>query len=319
LAQFDPSKRIYGILYTAAAAVVWGFLAIFIKVSLNDVAPVIVVWFRFTVAFGILFAFFIFRDRQKLAIIKKPPLLVIIAALSLTFNYISFTKGIELTSPSNAQVFIQLGPMLLAVVGIIVFKERISVRQGLGFILAGTGLALFFRDQLTNLLGSQAIYVNGVIWVIMSAIAWTIYASLQKKLVQSFHAQQLNIIIFGLPMLVLLPFVDFSVFASFTPRLWLLLICLGIITIIAYGCLAEAFKYIEANKISVIVTLNPIITFAAMAVIGSMSVDWIDAEVTTIYGVIGALIVVFGAVLVVLPKKAGIPQGTIDSEVSEDE
>ena len=78
-------------------------------------------------------------------------------------------------------------------------------------------------------------------------------------------------------------------------------------------------KYIEANKISVIVTLNPIITFAAMAVIGSMSVDWIDAEVTTIYGVIGALIVVIGAVLVVLPKKAGIPQGTIDSEVSEDE
>jgi len=303
LAQFDPAKRIYGVLYTAAAALVWGFLAIFIKVSLNDVTPVIVVWFRFTIAFGILFTFFLVRDKQKLAIVKKPPLLLMLAALCLTFNYLAFAKGIELTSPSNAQIFIQLGPMLLAVVGIIVFKERISIRQGFGFLLAGGGLALFFRDQFANLLGSQEIYISGVIWVIMSAIAWTIYASLQKKLVQSHHAQQLNIVIFGLPMLVLIPFVDFSVFATFTPGLWLLLVCLGIITIIAYGCLAEAFRYIEANKISVIVTLNPIITFAAMAVIGSMNVDWIEAEVTTIFGVFGALIVVVGAVLVVLPKK----------------
>jgi drug/metabolite transporter (DMT)-like permease len=303
LAQFDPAKRIYGVLYTSAAAFVWGFLAIFIKVSLNDVAPVVVVWFRFSVAFGIVFMYFVLKDRQKLSIIRKPPVFLILAALCLTFNYLAFAKGIQLTSPSNAQIFIQLGPMLLAVVGIIHFKERISIRQGIGFVLAGIGLALFFHDQVANLLGSEDIYISGVLWVVFSAIAWTIYASLQKKLVQKWHAQQLNVIIFGLPMLVLLPFVEFNVFSTFSTNLWILLVCLGIITIIAYGCLAEAFKYIEANKISVIVTLNPIITFTAMAVLGAMNVDWIDAEVTTIYGIFGAFIVIIGAVLVVLPKK----------------
>jgi drug/metabolite transporter (DMT)-like permease len=303
LAQFDPNKRIFGILYAGTAALVWGFLAIFIKISLNDVSPVVVVWFRFSVAFGILFTYFIVKDRPKLVIIRRPPLLLIIAALSLTFNYLGFAKGIQLTSPSNAQIFIQLGPMLLAVVGILVYKERLSVRQISGFIFAGAGLTFFFRDQFTNLLGSEDIYVNGVIWVILAALAWTIYASLQKKLVETFHAQQLNLIIFGLPMVILIPFVEFSVFQAFTSGLWMLLICLGVITIIAYGCLAEAFKYIEANKISVIVTVNPIITFISMAVLGSMQVAWIDAEVTTGYGIFGALLVIFGAVLVVLPKR----------------
>lgn len=303
LTQFDPSKRIYGILYAATAALVWGFLAIFIKISLNDVSPTIVVWFRFSVAFGILFAFFMVKDRAKVAIFKRPPVLLILAALSLTINYLSFAKGIQLTSPNNAQIFIQLGPILLAVVGILVYKERLSPRQVLGFLLAGAGLTFFFRDQLRNLLGSEDIYINGVLWVILAALAWTTYAALQKKLVQKFHAQQLNLIIFGLPMVLLLPTIDFKIFIDFTPGLWVLLICLGVITIIAYGCLAEAFKYIEANKISVIITLNPIITFSAMAILGYLQVDWIEAEVVSLYGISGALLVILGAIMVVLPKK----------------
>lgn len=301
--QFDPNKRIYGILYAATTAVFWGFLAIFIKVTLNDVAPIIVVWFRFTIAFAFLFVYFIFKDPQKLSIIKKPPILLILAALSLTVNYTGFANGIQLTSPGNAQIFIQIGPITLAIIGIVIFKERLSLRQFLGFVVAGSGLTFFYRDQLTNLLGSEEMYITGVLWLILAALAWTGYASLQKKLVQKYHAQQLNLIIFGLPIIILLPFVEFSSFANFTPGLWMLLIFLGINTIVAYGCLAEAFKYMEANKISVIITLNPIITFVAMTILGAMDLDWIDAEMITIFGVIGAMFVIFGAIMVVIPKK----------------
>lgn len=301
--QFDPNKRIYGILYAATTAFFWGFLAIFIKVTLNDVAPVIVVWFRFSVAFAFLFVYFISKDRQKLSILIKPPFLLILAALCLTINYMGFANGIQLTTPGNAQVFIQLGPITLAIAGIVIFKERLSLRQSFGFIVAGAGLTFFYRDQLKNLLGSEENYITGVLWLILAALAWTGFASFQKKLVQKFHAQQLNLIIFGLPMILLLPFIDYSSFSNFTPGLWALLIFLGINTIVAYGCLTEAFKYTEANKISVIIILNPIITLAAMSVLGSMDLDWINAEVITIYGIIGAMFVIFGAIMVVIPKK----------------
>jgi len=303
VAQFDPKTRIYGVLYAGTTALFWGFLAIFIKVSLNDVGPVIVVWFRFTVAFIFLASYFSIKDRSKLAIFKNPPVLLIIAALSITLNYLGFAKGINLTSPSNAQVFIQIGPISLAIIGILFFRERLSWRQFLGFIVAGTGLSLFYRDQLKNILGGEELYISGVIWVIIAALAWTTYAALQKKLVQKFHAQQLNLVIFGLPSIILLPFIDFSGFQHYSPGLWVLLIFLGVNTIVAYGCLAEAFKYLEANKISVIITLNPIITFIAMAVLGSMQVSWIKAEMITVYGIIGAALVISGAIMVVIPKK----------------
>ena len=188
-------------------------------------------------------------------------------------------------------------------IGIVFFKERLSFRQFLGSVVAGAGLSLFFRDQLKNLLGDENLYITGVIWVIISALAWATYASLQKKLVQKFHAQQLNLVIFGLPALILIPFIDFGTFQHYTPGLWALLIFLGINTIVAYGCLAEAFKYIEANKISVIITINPIITFVVMAILGTMQVDWIKAEHMTIFSALGAALVISGAVLVVIPKK----------------
>ena len=226
-------------------------------------------------------------------------------------------NGIDLTSPGNGQIFIQIGPILLAVVGVIIFKERLSGRQLLGFIVAGAGLTLFFRDQLQNLLGSEDVYVVGVIWLILAAVAWTVFASLQKQLVKNFHAQQLNLVVFGLPMIILIPFVEFNTFQNFTPGLWILLVFLGINTIVAYGCLTEAFKYIEANKISVIITLNPIITFVTMSILGSMHLDWIDAEVMTKYGIFGALLVISGAILVVLPKKKNMPQ--VSSSVDRDD
>ena len=40
-----------------------------------------------------------------------------------------------------------------------------------------------------------------------------------------------------------------------------------------------------------------------MAILGSMDLDWIKAEVITFYGVIGALCVLFGAIMVVIPKR----------------
>ncbi|MCG8306994.1 MAG: DMT family transporter [Cytophagales bacterium] len=305
--QFDPNKRIFGIAYAATAALFWGFLAILIKITLNDVSPVVVVWFRFGIAFSLLSSYFLKKDRKKFQILGKPPLILIIAALGLTINYIAFANGIDLTSPGNGQIFIQIGPILLAVIGVIIFKERLSKRQIFGFVVAGAGLIFFYRDQLQNLLGEEDVYIAGVLWLVLAAVAWTVFASLQKQLVKSFHAQQLNLVIFGLPMIILTPFVDFSAFANFTSGLWVLLAFLGINTMVAYGCLTEAFKYLEANKISVIITLNPIITFVAMSILGSMELNWIDAEVITVFGVSGAVLVITGAIMVILPKKINRP------------
>jgi drug/metabolite transporter (DMT)-like permease len=301
--QFDPARRIYGILYAGTTALMWGFLAILIKVTTVDVDAVTIVWFRFVVAFLPLAAYFVLRDAGKLKILYRPPGMLLIAAIALTINYIGFAKGIFYTSPGNAQVFIQFGPVLLAVSGILFFHERLSIRQFSGFLVTAAGFFLFYRDQLGHLPGKEELYIAGVAWLVLSAVSWAAYAALQKRLVQRIHAQQLNLFLYGLPALVLIPFIQFQAFAGFSWVIWVLLVTMGINTLVAYGCLAESFKYLEANKVSVIIMLNPIITFILMAIFGSMKVRWIEAEYLTIFSLLGAALVLSGAFMVVLPKR----------------
>jgi len=289
-----------GVIYASITALFWGFLAIALKVGLQFMPAVNIVWFRFFFAFLSLFVYYIIFQPKKLAIFKKPPLLAIIAALGLSLNYFGFTTGIHYTSPSTAQVVMQLGPILLGIVGFVVYKEKIGRMQMIGFLIAFLGLSVFYYNQIEGVLADKVnLFNKGFFWVVAGALGWVLYASLQKHLVKSFDTQLLNIIIFSVPALLYIPFVDFSLFLTLSFGQWLLMIFLGLNTIIAYGFLALAFKYTQVNKVSVIISINPIITFAAMTFLFYLDVQWIETSLMGIKTFAGALLVIFGAILVI--------------------
>ena len=301
------SDQLKGILFASTTAFFWGFLAIALKIGTYEFQTVTIVWFRFTFAFIVLFLFYLKTDRSKLKILLHPPLLLIIAALGLALNYFGYTKGVEHTSPSTAQVIIQFGPILLGVVGLVFFKEKINLRQASGFGVAFIGLALFYYNQVSKVLESDIdVFNTGFIWVIIAALAWLSYASLQKVLVRKYDAQMLNLVIFGLPALIYTPFLDLNDFQGISTSSWALLIFLGANTIIAYGSLAMAFKYIDVNKVSVIITLNPIITFITMSILFQMQVSWIETQRMGFNTWAGASLVIFGALMVVYFKKKNV-------------
>lgn len=301
--MFDPDRRKIGILLASITALLWGFLAIALKVAVEFISPQAIVWFRFLIAFTTLFIFFIFNSPNKLVILRRPPLILIVAAICLGLNYIGFMFGIHLTSPGNTQIIIQLGPILLALVGIIFFRETLSKRQLSGFLIAGVGFIVFYNDQLSNLLKDKDSFNIGIIIIVLAAISWVIFASLQKKLVQQWDAQQLNLVIYGIPIFMFLPFVEFESFIVLKTWQWILMIFLGLNTLVAYGALSAALKYVEANKVSIIITVNPVITFIVMAILEKTGTTWIEPEVISWYGFGGALLVLTGVVLAVRPSK----------------
>lgn len=297
------TARNKGLLYAASAAFIWGFLAISLKVALDYVPAVTIVWIRFVMAFIILWGILFIKDKSALEVVKKPPLWAIVAAIALGFNYIGYIKGLDLTSPSNAQVVIQLAPLLLIVVGLIVYREKISLRQGLGFVIALVGFGVFYRDQISQLLGTPENYNAGIAWVIGAALAWVLFASLQKGLVQTFHAQGLNLLIYLVPGILLIPMVDFEVLSSLSWPLWAFMLFLGLNTLLAYGAIAEAFRFIPANKVGIVVTLNPLITIATMGLLSSIGVTWIEPERISLYGFTGAALILAGVVCAVMVQR----------------
>lgn len=294
------TNQLKGVLYACITAFFWGFLAIALKIATQSFEVVQLVWFRFTFAFVSLFLFYVVKDPKQLKILIQPPLLLLIAALGLALNYYGFTSGVLHTSPNTAQVVIQFGPISLGLVGFIFFKEKINKTQMIGFGIAFIGLALFYYNQLNSILGAEKYLFNlGFLWIAIAALAWLTYASLQKILVKTYDSQVLNLVIFGLPALIYTPFTPFSAFSGISINDWLLLIFLGANTLIAYGCLSMAFKYADVNKVSVVITLNPVITFITMSILYQLNVTWISTKPMDLYTWIGALMVISGAVFVV--------------------
>ncbi|MFY0654801.1 MAG: DMT family transporter [Cyclobacteriaceae bacterium] len=299
-----PNKNLTkGILYASGTALLWGFLAIFLKYALKFVDPVTLSWFRFSIAFLILTFVLYFRDKTKLNLLKKPPPIAILAGTLLAINYVAFITGIEKTTASNGQVFIQIGPLLLAAAGVFVFKEKLSPLQIMGFILATCGFVFFFNEQLSNVISfEQGNYKFGSFLVIGSAVCWSLYAIIQKTLVRIHNPQSLNLIIFGMPLILLLPFIDYSVFYALSFNQWLIIAFLGLNTVLAYGGIAEAFRYMEANKVAIIITVNPIITIITMSILAFMEVTFIKPDIITPYGAAGAFLVILGAIFAVGKK-----------------
>lgn len=292
-----------GILYAVITALMWGVLAVVLKVAVQKVDALTIVWFRFSIAFLPLLIWHMIRRPAELSIFRKPPVLLVLATFMLAYNYLGFMLGVHYTTPNNAQLFIQSGPILLTLAGIFFFGESINRRQIFGFILAMAGLLLFYNQQMAFFVSGTQLYLKGVLITLSAAVSWTIYAALQKKLVRRYSTYTLNLFLFGLPTLLFLPLAKPLQLLQLNWVMWIIMLFLGLNTLVAYTTLSLALKYSEAGKVSIIIILNPLITFAIMGAVTYLEVSWIAGEIFTLWSVAGALIVLAGAVLVVMKNR----------------
>ena len=174
-----------------------------------------------------------------------------------------------------------------------------SWKHVVGFLLVLSGIGLFYSEQLRDLTGTGENFTLGMLLVLGGGLSWAIFATMQKALVRKLHPNQLNLFIYGFCAIALIPLVQFSKFQGLTATNWFLLFYLGLNTVLAYGSLALAIKLTEATRVSVIITLNPIITFVSMAILTQMNVPWIEPESFSILSFLGALTVLGGAILVI--------------------
>jgi drug/metabolite transporter (DMT)-like permease len=281
----------------------WGVLAIFLKFSLRTISVHTIIWFRFFFSFLFLVVYYAIRSPHSFAILKAPPVLGILAGIGLSANYYGFTVGLDLTSPSNVQILIQLSPMMVAVIGVVFFKEPLTRIQKVGFLVAMAGFVLFYRDQLSNLIVTRDAYLEGNLWVVFAAVAWAGYAVCQKLLLRHWTPLQTNLLIYLVSSLVFFPKADFGELMVVGWIDWLVLLFMGANTLIAYGALAEALKVLPANQVSAIIVLNPLITLAVAAVLSKMNVSWMAPENITLMGYVGSLLLLAGVCLVVKKGK----------------
>lgn len=295
-----------GLALSLLAVLLWGVLPIALKIMLQVLDVYTLTWFRFAIAFGLLAVYLALRRKlPSLQQLRSASLgLLAIATIFLAVNYLLFVQGLALTSANNAEVLIQLAPVLFGLGAIAIFKERYTVRQWAGMAVLVLGFVLFFHEQLRTLITGASNYLIGSSLIIIAAAAWAVYALAQKQLLQQLSSANVMLIIFGGCALMFSPVAAPQQIFKMSPlHLGTLLFC-GLNTLVAYGAFAEALEHWEASRVSAAIALTPLCTLVAVEIVSSAMPNLIAPEPLTILGIVGAILVVAGCMAIALGRRS---------------
>lgn len=284
--------------------ILWGLIPVALAIVLKKLDIYTINWFRFVVAFTTLSCYLAQqRNIPTVSQLRTVPIyLFAIATLGLIGNYILFVMGLKETSPSHAEVLIQLSGIFLSLGGLVIFKERYTRFQWLGFGVLIAGFIGFFYEQLKVLATDSGRYINGSIMLIVAGISWTVYALIQKQLLTKLDSAHIMWVLYGLCGLFFWTLAKPQSLITLNSIEWIALIFCGLNTVVAYGAFAESLQHWEASRVSAIIALAPIFTIISMSITAEIAPGLVTPEHITSLGLLGAMLVVGGSALISLGK-----------------
>jgi drug/metabolite transporter (DMT)-like permease len=286
--------------------ILWGLVPVALAIVLTTLDPYTINWFRFITAFILLGCYLAKQGNlPKVTQLRAVPIyLFAIAILGLTGNYIFFVMGLQATSPSHAEVLIQLAGVFLSLGGLVIFKERYTRYQWMGVGLLIAGFIGFFSEQLQVLAADSNRYIDGSIMLVIAGLSWAVYALIQKQLLTKLDSTHIMWIIYGACGILFSMVAKPQTLNQLNSIEWIALIFCGLNTVIAYGAFAESLQHWEASRVSAILALAPIFTIGSMGIAAWVAPGLITPERITPLGLFGAILTIAGSMLISLGKGA---------------
>jgi drug/metabolite transporter (DMT)-like permease len=298
-----------GLALALATAVCWGLLPIALQVALAGMDAWTITWYRFATAAFVVGIFLGWRRRLPLRapLTQRGWMLYGVALICLVANYVGYLLSLELTSPTIAQVLIQLAPMFLLFGGVLVFRERFAPLQWAGFAVLVTGLLIFFHDRYSEVFALHTRLGLGVAVMLFSAVVWAIYAMAQKQLLTQLASGQVLFLLFAGAVPLLLPPARLAQVLDLTGLQFSMLVFCCANTVVAYGCFVEALEHWEVSRVSAVVTLAPVITMLGIYGAAWLWPAGVPAESLSGWNVLGAGLVVAGSMTTALAAQPRRP------------
>lgn len=294
-----------GLLLSIVTACMWGVLPIALKLSLERLDAYTITWWRLASAAVLLGAVLAWQRRlpRWSAFDRHATTLLAIATLGLLANFVLYLVALDHTSPSIAQVVIQIAPLMLLLGGVFLLRERFVPQQWAGFAVLGGGLLLFFNERLPELAHPAEGLGLGVALLLAASATWASYGLAQKQLLARLTVRQILWVIFTACAILLAPFSQWRPVLALEPLYaWALVFCCAN-TLVAYMSFAEALRHWEVSRVSAVIATAPLVTVAAMWLLGRVAPGMLDAEGLNAASIVGALCVVAGSMISALSSR----------------
>jgi drug/metabolite transporter (DMT)-like permease len=254
-------------LAAAASVVFWGVSFVATKAALGEVRPVTLIFIRFAIAAIVLLA--IVRELPPRA--SWGPL-ALMGFIGIFIHQMLQSYALTMTSATNTGWLIGISPIWTAILAAIFLRERFGFWKiaGLTGGFLGALLVVTHGDFSARVLGRPS--TMGDLLIILSTINWSVYTVISQRTIRALGPRRATSgsMLFG--ALMLIPFFVVQRGWRDVPRLsaqgwcavlFLALFCSAVGYLFWYGALEQ----IEASRVASLLYAEPLVTFAAAALL----------------------------------------------------
>ena len=176
-------KRLLDLPYLllAFAPLCWAGNLIVGRAVRDEVPPIAINWWRWSVALVVLLLFVGPRVwRQRHLIGRHWRYIGLLSLSGLTCFHSAVYIGLQQTTAINAALIIALGPILILPLAWGLLGERLGAIQGLGVIISFLGAAMIILRG--DLAVAKSLSINrGDLWLLFASACWAVYSVLLKR------------------------------------------------------------------------------------------------------------------------------------------
>jgi drug/metabolite transporter (DMT)-like permease len=273
------------------AVIFWGSSFTAGKVAVKYLPVYTVAFYRFFISS--IFLVIVFRLYRCKFDIKKF-IVCIFGGLTgiFAYNYF-FLKGLSLTMASKASIIVAINPVLSVIGAVIIFKEKVNLKQSAGIFLAFIGIVVLITNGNINyIIGSK---VNrGDIFILLAGISWSMFTLFGKKVLSSFSAVESTTYSVVWGTLLLTPFFIRENISGVIPLNLTSVISILVLSILAtvlgFIWFYDGIKEIGASKAATFIYLVPVFGVT----VGFFILD----ETLSLGSILGGLITISGVYMV---------------------
>jgi len=272
--------------------VIWAGSFPFIKFGLYELDPVNLAFWRFLIATPILFFYAFLKYRREMLNFNFSEwfTLLFLGLTGVSILYVVQFMALEYTTAINGSILINVSAIFIAILSILLLKERINIKKSLGVTMGFVGIVVVISNGEIHFFESSTIF--GDLLMVFDGLIWAGYTIVGKSLLERKNAEIITAWAFLFGTLTLIPFLIFPGFKIPSYLItWSSVIYMGLLcSIFGYLIWYFALEREDASNVAVYIYLIPLFT----AIIAYFTLN----EVITVIKAIGGFLTILGVYLV---------------------
>jgi len=298
--------------------IIWSFSFVIVDIAVEFIPPLSIALYRFVIASCTFLLFDIYykikKKNEKNSInqniinnkfSKNEWFLMILASFTgISIFFLAQYSAIQIIGPSLPALFVCLiTPVIITILALFFFKEKLNTFKILGFVIATIGGFLLVTGGDINTLTPGSPNFLGYLLALITPILWAIYSTATKKISKTSSSIVMNKYIAYIGTLELILFVlingELIIFIQnfLNVSLFLCAVYLGLgCYVLGYYIWQNSQKALKSSKAASFLYIEPFLTLIFSLLLQR-------SEIIVLWNIIGGIIVLVAVLIINYEKK----------------